>query len=98
MNAASQVPSGVLISTSVSTTDAAAAVVTAAKPAATEVTKPRRGRSRDWSFCRGSTVASDMGNLSSVCKYIFFSATQRSGKLLRGGEECGEADRFAQKK
>src|ERR1700692_3120557 len=70
MKAASQVPSGVLISTSVSTTDAAPAAKPAApRPAATDTMKSRRGTSRDSSLFLGS-LESGIANLSSVTKYI----------------------------
>src|ERR1700733_1680998 len=67
MKAASQVPSGVLISTSVSTTDAAAEAEPAtAKPAATDVINSRRGSPLDdSSFMFGSLGSCAIGFLLS---------------------------------
>src|SRR5580700_9289821 len=85
MKAASQVPSGVLISTSVSTTDAAAEPApAAARPAATDIaTKSRLGRSRDSSLFLGSFVSSGIANLLSHKVYRFL--------LLPSGEAFEEA-------
>src|ERR1700722_685025 len=85
MKAASQVPSGILISTSVSTTDAAPETeVAAARPAATDIaTKSRRGRSRDSSLFLGSFVSSGIANLLSHKVYRFL--------LLPSGEAFEKA-------
>src|SRR5580704_8138050 len=72
MNAASQVPSGVLISTSVSTIfGAPEAAPAAARPAATDITKSRRGRLLDDSLSLCCFVSSAICFLLRQTVYLF---------------------------
>src|SRR5271156_2164885 len=79
MNAASQVPSGVLISTSVSTIfGEPEAAPAAARPAATDITKSRRGRPLDdSSLSLRSFVSSAICYLLRQTVYLFCGNSER---------------------